>query len=403
MTFITDLSNEILALIFSFLPISHCQKTGDTNCIHLLVLRSVSRRFRHIVNNADFWLSDNVDVYTLYKHQCESKGFRFVNEHKFFQNLFTDTEFVTRLSRRIIWRFSTLEFLIAVINNIPKFYTNCRKIELKIGRDFGVALEHLANCSLITHLSVRFDVDKIDLAVIGKIFPYLQHAIFVDINDYEGGFETYAHLRTLKFHCKNEFILIKQLLPLRSSKHLMNLGIGDCFDVSDDVYNGNHLNQFENLIYLSIGVLTPLLCELLNRCTFQLRHLDIIAFPSISQANEIGNLFSAQCVTQLEILTLFIWKHHDAHHNECQYCELVVDALTSCLTSVRILSITMCFDISWYERFARMSKLEVLKCRIYPEFVIDTQHFRMEFTKLRPNVEIELVGIMDCSRRTPSA
>src|SRR5208282_4126382 len=135
-SFISRMPNEILQSIFSFIPDaqyfdSHDPYYSDEEENHEvaqeLILRSVCRRFRIIVNESDFWLPQNFEFASLLKRRLSNW-----EEGEFLRTLFKDHHLVKCLRRKTAWTFGNLNSLFAVIKNIPSFPRRARNIDLAI-------------------------------------------------------------------------------------------------------------------------------------------------------------------------------------------------------------------------------------------------------------------------------
>src|SRR5271169_1145101 len=103
-SFIFRAPNEILQLIFSFIPDAqyfdfydpyYFERKEKHTVAQELILRSVCRRFRAIVNESDFWLALNFRFSSLLKRMLSAR-----EEGVFLMTLFKDRHLVKCLQRK---------------------------------------------------------------------------------------------------------------------------------------------------------------------------------------------------------------------------------------------------------------------------------------------------------------
>ena len=103
-SFIFRAPNELLQSIFSFIPDapyfdpydsydygydSDSDRGGNRQVAQELILRSVCRRFRAVVNESDFWLAKDFNFGSLLKRRLSNR-----QEGKFLNTLFQDRHLV---------------------------------------------------------------------------------------------------------------------------------------------------------------------------------------------------------------------------------------------------------------------------------------------------------------------
>ena len=163
MSSILILPNEILREIFSLLPpYDRVRFTDDDDEEHdlaqILVLRSVSRRFRALYYGLDFWYNDNSDFSKLLPSNDDKQ----LQPVRFFSQLYGDENFARRFSRKPGWIFSSLESLIVLIATVPRFRHSARRIVLMLDEedDTAAAIRALKQCHHVTELALQVESEE---------------------------------------------------------------------------------------------------------------------------------------------------------------------------------------------------------------------------------------------------
>src|SRR5436190_22487573 len=132
---ILSLPNEVIHKTFSHILNSgefrvkfQDENGNDHNLPQILVLRSVTRRFRAIGNEADMWHKQSFDLGELFHSHRDTDRKNEAREGEFFKALLSDKDLVHCLERKTAWQFSSLEGLFAVLRDVPSFQQNARAI-----------------------------------------------------------------------------------------------------------------------------------------------------------------------------------------------------------------------------------------------------------------------------------
>ena len=295
---ILSLPNEIIHIIFSHILNSvECRVTfqdengNDHNLPHILVLRSVTRRFRAIGNRADMWHRQSFDsgqLFPFYRYTDRKNDAR---SGEFFKTLLSDTDLVRCLARKTAWNFSSLEGLFAVLRDVPRFQQNVRAISL---HDFKngvfVALDRLRACDRVTKISASLPFEYGDLDVLTDSCPFLEELELFELGEFRGiirhsaslsigSLQANSRLQTLVLGFANDGaptypkFFQRLLLPLNSAKTLTKLVLHDCNRISDDIITS--LSIFRNLKELLLNPVPDGFRDVLNHATFTLTTLKV--------------------------------------------------------------------------------------------------------------------------------
>jgi hypothetical protein len=291
-TTILSFPNEILHKIISYTLISgefrikfKDENGNNHNVPQILVLRSVSRRFRAIGNEADIWYGESFDFGHLVSFNRWEGRKKEALEGDFFKTLLSDKSFVCCLERKSAWQFSSLEGLFAVLRDVSSFQQNARTIAL---HDFkngvSIALDRLRACDRITKISVTLLIEPSDLNSIAESCPFLEELFLYELDEYYGMMRQDAaltigslrmnwRLRTLALGFaadRADNILFRtSLVPFNSAQTLTKLILQDCSQVFDSLTE-SVLSVFRNLKDLRLNPFPNGFRDILNRATFTL-------------------------------------------------------------------------------------------------------------------------------------
>lgn len=353
-SFITTLPNEVLRTILSFLPYRDFRD--------MLALRAVSRQFYLAVYETDFWYRDELD-FSRYDHDLPEHNRATVLRRQY-ERVLADKHLVRVLGhqRKSGWTFHSIQPFLVVIERIPQFYQNARRIHLcEIDHGLGIVIDKLASCQLITKLAIEFSYETIDLDTIAKSCPYLEDLEVHGLDDYRGTLRHNKNLRRLSIRFVDYVStqkLTTALIPFDSARMLTSLVIVDCYAIDSDVEQPL-LDSFRNLKHL---FLDPLLCETEDFCNvmidadIKLTELEIIVFPDFETLPKMLSTFSAKCLQYLEKLTVKM----DTEEYEPSP-DPIVNAITSQLLSLKEIELVMPLEIHWCEKFARLTNLKFLR------------------------------------------
>ena len=390
---ILSIPNEILHHIFSFLHVSPpddpfvsdpysydesfvlYQVNGKRyEVAQELVLRSVSRHFRAITAELDFWYDADFRFIDLIPSSYEDRHSRFgarYPERKFLKALFGDANLVKSLGKRKTdWRFESLEGLMTVMECVPLFVQNARAIDLEImdvdtyraqPSDFDAAIDVIASCSHITKLSTRLAND-VNLSKIAAYFPALETLSCRENNSFQGSLALLDRLRTLRLdYYDDKFPSPRRWLPLRSAETLTELSVQCGPDVDTQIFDTTSLLMFVNLKILHIRPLCDSIINFLIRAQIQLDVFETTLIRRYVAINRFVELLRAASLRNLKELELSN-RHDDTSDRSAteQYWALVFDSFTSMLPSVQEVQLDAPLHLKCCRYFARMGNLKIL-------------------------------------------
>lgn len=377
--FIFTLPNETLLHICSLLsPYDRVRFRANDDVEHnlpqILILRSISRRFREISYYLRFWYEDDADFSDMLP-SIANKYVQSFRERHFFDALYKDKCLINCLSKKTGWVFSSMENLLHVLAAVPLFRSSVRRLTLKPREETDVwpTIRASAFVNWITELSLHIgpleepvdDEVEFDLSCIGSSFPFLQTLIIMGINTTKGVLHD-RNLRRLVVHaCYTGDDFISFLLPLKSAQTLTSFCI---INVSDPFSGMNQsLDLFTNLTDFEVVPIHAVICKVLTKSTITLRRFAfrVLRIPS---AKLIEEMFSSRCFRNLQELTINC-SIHGIMTSE-KYLEdaaIIVEAITYHLQSVHTLALDMGMDISWCGFFTRMTNLKSLRWAIHEE------------------------------------
>ena len=291
---ILSLPNEIIHKIFSHILNSgefrvkfQDENGNDHNLPQILVLRSVTRRFRAIGNKADMWHKQSFDLGQLFPYPSLLRNDRKyeAREGEFFKTLLSDTDLLCCLERKTAWQFSSLEGLFAVLRDVPSFQQNARAITLDDFKNgLFVALDRLRACDRVTKISASLPYEYGDLNLVTDSFPFLEELELFELDEFRGimrhnaslsigSLQANSRLQTLVLGFANPDranpkFFQRLLLPLNSAKTLTKLVLHDCDRISDDIPTS--LSIFRNLKELRLNSIPDGFRDVLNHATFTL-------------------------------------------------------------------------------------------------------------------------------------
>jgi hypothetical protein len=191
---ILSFPNEILHQIFSHILNSgkfrikfQDENGNDHNLPQILVLRSISRRFRAIGNEADMWYDEEFDfAHLVFRRRFQKRKYE-VCEGLFLKALLSDKEFVRCLGRKTAWRFSSLEGLFTILRDVPSFQQNARTIRLYEFRNgVFIAIDRLRACDHVTKISVSSPTEIGDLDLVANSCPFLEELALFGLDEDNG-------------------------------------------------------------------------------------------------------------------------------------------------------------------------------------------------------------------------
>src|SRR5436190_28912 len=272
-SFITNLPNEVLSTILSFLPYK--------NFCDMLALRAVSRQFYRAVYETDFWYHDDLRFSTSDLSIPEHN--RATMERWDYERVLADERLVKVLGhrRKSGWTFYGIQEFLVVIERIPEFYQNTRRIFLySIDHGLGIVIDKLSSCQFITELFICFSYETINLDSIANSCPFLENLRISSLDKYRGTLWHNKNLKRLSIHFSDSGstpMLTSALIPVDSARTLKSLSLIDCLTIASD-FHQNPLDGFHNLRYLKLSPLlydTEDFCDLLIDADVTLANLEV--------------------------------------------------------------------------------------------------------------------------------
>ena len=375
-SFIFTLPNETLLHICSFLsPYDRVRFRADDGVEHnlpqILILRSISRRFRETSYRLSFWYQDDADFSSLVP-STSSKYKRLFCEHHFFMALYSDKNLANCLSKKTGWVFSSIEHLLYVIRAVPFFHSSIRRLTLKPPeqKDIWVAIRILALINRITELSLQVgplesELDEVsfDLSCVAPSFPLVQSLTISGLEQHEGVLHD-RHLRRLMIHaCYTGGDFSASLLPLNSAQSLTSFCI---VNVTEPFVGPNQsLDLFTNLTDFEAVPLSDEVCLALTESKITLRRFGARIFTQDPTEEDIAVMFSSHCFRNLQDLTINCAIHGTVTPDlYLESATIVIQAITCHLQSVHTLAFDMGMDISWCALFISMKNLRSLRWAI---------------------------------------
>jgi hypothetical protein len=377
---ILDLPNEVLHKILSFLPdpssadsqVWYEDEDGKLLKVSQpLLLRSVSRRFRTIVYELDFWYDYQFTFADLANPGYSVSVFtRNRQEEQLLKVLFTDADLVHSLGRKREWKFTGLGGLMAVLKGIPMFRQNVRKIDLEMLDDEtprhesepsppNIAIEKLATCHHVTTLSLHL-TDNVDLDAIAISFPSLEVLYFSQSLEYSGSLHNFNSLRIVSVESWSiDISTMSTFLPLNCSETLTELAI-EGGKISNPAFDTRPLDTFVNLKSLAIDPLCDSICDYIVRAQIHLHSFQTSLIRRYVSVDKFFNMIHAQSLRTVKEFGLTNIHDRDAPHGNEEYWKLIIDAVSCTLVSVEELILVAPLRTSWCPFFTRMRALTLL-------------------------------------------
>jgi hypothetical protein len=377
---IFTLPNETLLHICSFLsPYDRVRFRADDGVEHnlpqILILRSISRRFRETSYRLSFWYQDDTDFSGLVL-STKSKHTRSFCEYNFFRALYSDKDLANCLSKKTGWVFSSIENLLHVITAVPSFHSSIRRLTLNPPepKDIWPAIRVLAIANCVTELSLHvgpvddpFDEEvSFDLSCVAPSFPLLQSLTISGIEEHEGVLLD-SHLQRLVVHaCYTGGDFFSSLLPLNSAQSLTSFCI---VNVTNPFVGPNQsLDLFTNLTDFEAVALSREVCVALRESKITLQRFSARIFLSDPAEEDVVAMFSSHCFRNLQDLTINYAIYGTATPDEyLESAAIVIQAITYHLQSVHTLAFDMGMDISWCALFPPMTNLRSLRWAIHDD------------------------------------
>jgi hypothetical protein len=372
---IDRIPNEILRSILSFVAGNVTQPEGEVlkltspsgteslfQCI--FAARWVSRRFRMITNELDFWHDDDFNILDLLFLRSRPPR----RQAQYISTLLRDDHLVACLNCKRSWAFSNLESFYEIVARIPDLPRNTSTVILEwFPEGLGFVIYRLATFTAITELQIYFGslegesrpVIEIDLDAIAESFPVLRTLELNRLQKYSGTLAQLENLHTLDvLLLGRESISPVSLLPINSGQSLKRLDL--CMSIWSEHYlKHQDFAPFVNLAHLCVYSLSSLDCDIIIHGKFALASLRLLYDNTHNEA-PVATVLSMFYAPSLEFLQRldFVSRLDDptlALDSE------VADQLTSALANLRSLEVLtwkMHCRTSWFKRWAPLRNLK---------------------------------------------
>jgi hypothetical protein len=368
--YIDKIPTEILQHILSFVttPISNWElASGEHDNIlppvHLLLaLKAVSRRFRMITNQLDYWQN----------HEFLISGHSREPSERYIRVLLNDKELVSALNRKKGWTFSSSIAFLIIKERIKNLGSNTTSISLRrIRFDLSMVIHELKNFTNLNALKIVFEPgspSKINLDPIVEACPGLKTLDLIDMPEHWGTLKRVATLQKLKVTWKsnNNPDLLSSLLPFNSTKSLQSLGLERIDATITNDFTRDQFNQFFNLKHFTIYDFTPTFCDMVSHGKFALSNLDITfsEIPYITNP-EFRSVLSMLCAPSLQSLNhLILGTKTISVTQETEAATRQLVCSIAKLPNLQILELKLLAFLSGFKYFAD-SKLRHLKSISY--------------------------------------
>jgi hypothetical protein len=276
---ISKLSNEILAVVFSFIRMDEIVDWagGLTNypgfpvgghrkrMLQAFVLMRVSRQFRTVILDSPYWLDFEFDFSTLIdRSRYGYPNFEgpygamvyVMRLNRLLHVLLADQDFARALALKTDWIFdSTPEILWAILGCIPTFASTAQRLWLSLPRDHTYSFfPRLSMCQNVVELAIRHqDTLPLNLTAIADAFPQVQYLYLGLSWATDGSIRSLKKLISLELAViidRDEIVYLgEQHVPFASSKTLEVLKVGYRCAILPDEFD---LRRFINLRHLQL-------------------------------------------------------------------------------------------------------------------------------------------------------
>jgi hypothetical protein len=277
----------------------------------ILVLRQVSRRFRALANERQFWYDDDLGLHALigsiskkpHGHEIENEIRRNVN---FLKALLADTHLAHRLSRKTSWTIRYLDSFLVVFEQLPLFRQRVVKMKfegnscLDSGRSTSLDdwmikpfFDCLSYCPALEVLSVDLDL------VYPTSIAWKNASIWGDIGGTLNGLTKLRQLSIIDPYGMTHSVT-RTILPTSSIASLNHFTLRVHLGRSPDS-RSLCFEKFVNLTYLNLGWLTDALCDRVIQAEFRLvSFVGEITVASYLSGGKLKEMVSAPCLRSVE-------------------------------------------------------------------------------------------------------
>jgi F-box domain len=371
--FIFNLPNELLREIINFLPGHHLfwLETLDGNikwAIQILVLMSVSRRFRMIALEAEFWTCRDFDFDSLFEWRRPLDPFeaarKWLVEMNRVKALTKNNRITSHLGRKTQWTFSASYLLDFAILEIPHFRETVREITLcmpEAVKSFG----KLSLCPHTTKLALSEGVGSVDVGQIHLSCPFLEELVIGgSLTNYSGTLHDLSNLRSLVIHTRQApGELPLDLIPLHSTSTLSHLELDG--RISPEAKKA--LSTFPNLTHFEILPLTAEICDFIP----ELSSVKLTAFGcvwfslKVPPLPKLMRMFCSESLSRLTTLKFHIIPYNlESTEAYKQYSHSILKTITLALPFLEEFYAQMYMEEDGCQMFRQWRSLKKLTLKL---------------------------------------
>jgi hypothetical protein len=368
---IDKLPNEILRLIFSLLVPSNDRNPlnfrRSYNHSSIIAIRRVSRCFRVIANDLDFWYEDSFDFKDHWRYRQPRRYTQPRQLGRIIRKLLNDDGLNLVLSRKAGWQFSCLQALLATAASIPGLSRNTRSVTLTCFEQnqlLDIAIDYLTGFSALTQLTVEFQLRDdiqpcLNLTLIIESCPFLETLVITHLREHLGSLAKASKLQKLEitFGCPlgdETTIFSSRHLPANSAQSLKSLGISIRGQCDAESFTLDLLDSYVNLAEFKSYDLKLPLCKMLTHGKFTLSSLDVTCtYPSRDP--------SVEALLAMFYAPSFKYLRYLAFDFDFRFMRAESDELVSAIATLRhleSLNLKMICCTSWLKRFAQLRHLK---------------------------------------------
>jgi hypothetical protein len=378
--FIFKLPNEVLHKIFSFLPgldVEYWSRWyvkdgyGNHRALQMLTLMSVSRRFRMVALEAEFWIAEEFDFDSLfppyvnadYAHRAPETGEIWLAKMNRIRSLLKDETISRRLGAKTRWRFTTTYFFEFAMLDIPHFRQTVREVKLP-----AIDVNKLSLCSCITKLTLYLPMDiPFDLGQIHKSCPVLEHLELSGVHEYSGTLHDLCSLQSLRLtYWDGDELHQIHLVPLNSKSTLTSLCMHVYEEMNPEALQA--LSAFSNLRYLELGRFTGEICECISELSSKLETVIGHFYMDSNPLQNVVRMLFSESLSRLTSLNITVEDGDpsgDSADIYKEYCCSILQTITLRLRFLEEFAAKMYLDPAWCQMLPTLRNLKRLDLKFY--------------------------------------
>jgi hypothetical protein len=372
---IYNLPNELLHLVFSFIPfggdVKYTENGEPKMAKQVMILRNVSSRFRAVTNHSDFWgwmRVENVEWVDLIPERGHTRTSHTpIERRKFFESLFSDKYLCDQLDKACDeYNFSCLELAQVVSERLNVKRVHYVTLAIDLGDSLDDCLALMPRFRNIRALELFQDPNfsgSIDLNTISTAFPRLSTLQLAIGNQYNGSLHRLATLKSLLLFVLNPH-RIRDFIPSASAAlTTFTLGVLQRYDEGDP--ENDDWGQLSTLTNVRTITLYP----------FTLRINDHIDFNQLTSLTVWINIYSVvrffadafPLLRQLRRLDLTVRQGYDTVSEYKRLCVFMVGQLTGPSAVFQELCLTAGLQLEQAPLFVNLSNLSRLQWKVTPD------------------------------------